>query len=47
MESRSRRRMGTEQWEVPMDIRWIDRDGVHAVPLSQIRELIARDDGIV
>lgn len=30
-----------------MDVRWIDRDGVHAVPLSQIRELIARDDGIV
>ena len=30
-----------------MDIRWIDRDGVSSVPLSQIRELTARDDGIV
>lgn len=30
-----------------MDIRWIDRNGVMSVPLSQIRDLIARDDGIV
>lgn len=30
-----------------MDIRWIGRDGVTSVPLSHIRELIARDDGIV
>jgi len=30
-----------------VDIRWIGRDGIRSVPLSQIRELIARDDGIV